>query len=88
LQVPQFLLEQAIAAGSGAACNIIVTQPRRISATGLAMRVAAERGEPVGGTVGYSVRLDSKQSARTRLLFCTTGWGFCKSLCSKFKSRL
>lgn len=27
----------------------------------------------VGGTVGYSVRLDSKQSARTRLLFCTTG---------------
>ncbi|PRW33164.1 P-loop containing nucleoside triphosphate hydrolase isoform A [Chlorella sorokiniana] len=72
-QVPQFLLEQAIAGGSGAACNIICTQPRRISAVGLATRVAAERGEQVGGTVGYSVRLDSKQSARTRLLFCTTG---------------
>jgi HrpA-like RNA helicase len=27
----------------------------------------------VGATVGYSVRLDSKTSARTRLLFCTTG---------------
>lgn len=48
LQVPQFLLEQAIAGGSGAACNIICTQPRRISAVGLATRVAAERGEQVG----------------------------------------
>eukprot|EP00887_Chlorella_sp_A99_P002300 scaffold10.g2300.t1 len=94
-EVPQYLLEQAIAAGEGAACNIICTQPRRIAAIGLAARVAAERSEqargtgalrrgagarvppaagaPVGGTVGYSVRLDSKQSARTRLLFCTTG---------------
>ena len=45
--MPQFLLEQAIAGGSGAACNIICTQPRRISAVGLATRVAAERGEQV-----------------------------------------
>ena len=72
--MPQFILEEAIASGAGAACSIICTQPRRISAVGLATRVAAERGEPApGGTVGYSVRLDSKQSARTRLLFCTTG---------------
>ena len=34
---------------------------------------AQERGEPVGGVIGYSVRLDTKRSARTRLLFCTTG---------------
>lgn len=73
LQVPQFILEEAVAAGRGAACSIICTQPRRISAVGLASRVSAERGEQVGSTVGYSVRLDSKQSARTRLLFCTTG---------------
>lgn len=59
--------------GKGADCNIIVTQPRRISALGLASRVAAERREEVGGTVGYSVRLDTKSSLRTRLLFCTTG---------------
>jgi HrpA-like RNA helicase len=72
-QVPQYVLEDAIASGRGAACNIICTQPRRISAVGLAARVAAERGEAVGETIGYSVRLDSKQSARTRLLFCTTG---------------
>ena len=72
-QVPQFILEDTIAKGEGGYCNIICTQPRRISAVGLAMRVAAERGESVGGSVGYSVRLDSKQSVRTRLLFCTTG---------------
>lgn len=36
-------------------------------------RVAAERGESVGATVGYSIRLESKQSANTQLLFCTTG---------------
>lgn len=34
---------------------------------------AQERREQVGGVVGYTVRLDSKRSARTRLLFCTTG---------------
>jgi len=32
-----------------------------------------ERGEVVGGTVGYSVRLDTRASAATRLLYCTTG---------------
>lgn len=62
-----------MAAGKGAACNIICTQPRRISAVGLALRVSAERGENVGQTIGYTVRLDSKRSAQTRLTFCTTG---------------
>ncbi|KFM23075.1 Putative ATP-dependent RNA helicase DHX57 [Auxenochlorella protothecoides] len=47
--------------------------PRRISAVGLAARVAAERGEAAGEVVGHAVKLDSKRSARTRLLFCTTG---------------
>jgi len=72
-QVPQFILESEIAAGRGGATNIIVTQPRRISAIGLAERVAAERCEKCGDVVGYSVRLESKQSSKTRLLFCTTG---------------
>ncbi|KAA6421632.1 MAG: putative ATP-dependent RNA helicase DHX57 [Trebouxia sp. A1-2] len=72
-QVPQYILEDAIAAGSGAACNIICTQPRRISAVGVSTRVAQERGEGVGSVVGYSVRLESRTSQRTRLLFCTTG---------------
>jgi HrpA-like RNA helicase len=74
--VPQYLLEDAVDRSMGGATSIIVTQPRRIAATGLAARVAAERGEELGGVVGYSVRLDNKTSAHTRLLFCTTGgWG-------------
>ncbi len=36
-------------------------------------RVAAERLEKVGNTVGYQIRLESSRSAATRLLFCTTG---------------
>ena len=72
-QVPQYILEEEVRVGRGGYCNIICTQPRRISALALASRVAYERGETVGSTVGYSVRLDSKQSAQTRLLFCTTG---------------
>lgn len=72
-QVPQFILEEAIANGAGSTCNIICTQPRRISAIGLASRVSAERAESIGETVGYSVRLERKMSSRTRLLFCTTG---------------
>jgi hypothetical protein len=40
---------------------------------GLAERVASERAEKTGDTVGYQIRLESKRSANTRLLFCTTG---------------
>ena len=72
-QVPQFILEDAIHANAGGACSIIVTQPRRLSAMAVAERVAAERCERVGQTVGYSIRLESKVSRDTRLLFCTTG---------------
>lgn len=70
-QVPQFVLEDAT--DKGAACNIIIAQPRRISAMSVAERVAAERGEDIGTTVGYTIRLESKAMANTRLLFCTTG---------------
>ena len=72
-QVPQFLFEAAVAAGKAGGVNILVAQPRRVAAVGLASRVAAERGERVGDIVGYSVRLDTKVSARTRITFCTTG---------------
>ncbi len=42
---------------------------RRISATSVAQRVAAERGEAIGETVGYQIRMEAKRSAATRLLF-------------------
>lgn len=72
-QVPQFILDQCIEAGAGSGCSIICTQPRRLAAIAVAERVAAERAERIGDTVGYSIRLESKRSSRTRLLFCTTG---------------
>lgn len=52
---------------------IVCTQPRRISAIGVAERVAQERDEKIGNLVGYQIRLESKTSSWTRLLFCTTG---------------
>lgn len=72
-QVPQFLLDHYIDSDRGSAINIICTQPRRISATGLADRVSAERCEKVGETVGYSIRLESRLSEKTCLTFVTTG---------------
>lgn len=70
-QVPQFLLEQA--SKNQAPVSIICTQPRRIAAMSVAERVSSERCEKVGGVVGYQVKLNSKVSSRTRLIFCTTG---------------
>ncbi|KAF5197625.1 Atp-dependent rna helicase protein [Thalictrum thalictroides] len=72
-QLPQFILEEEIACLRAADCNIICTQPRRISAISVSARIAAERGESIGETVGYQIRLEAKRSAQTRLLFCTTG---------------
>lgn len=72
-QLPQYILESEIEAGRGGSCNIICTQPRRISAMSVADRVAAERGEQLGESVGYQVRFEGMKGFATRLLFCTTG---------------
>jgi HrpA-like RNA helicase len=57
----------------GADTNIIVTQPRRISAIGVSDRIAAERCERVGETCGYVIRNEKKKSRHTKILLCTTG---------------
>ena len=75
-QVPQFILEDAIARGTGGHTRIICTQPRRLAATGVAARVAAERDEPLGvagGSVGYHIKGERRAHVGTSLLFCTTG---------------
>ncbi|KAL4289078.1 hypothetical protein HN51_056777 [Arachis hypogaea] len=72
-QIPQFILESEIESVRGAACNIICTQPRRISAMSVSERVAYERGEKLGESVGYKVRLEGMKGRDTHLLFCTTG---------------
>jgi hypothetical protein len=56
-QVPQFVLDACLAGGRGSTTSIVCTQPRRISAIGLAERVASERAEECGRSVGYSVRM-------------------------------
>ncbi|KZT19970.1 P-loop containing nucleoside triphosphate hydrolase protein [Neolentinus lepideus HHB14362 ss-1] len=68
-QVPQYLLESGIA-GSGI---IAVTQPRRVAATSLAARVAAEQGTTLGGLVGYSVRFDEVAGPDMRIKYMTDG---------------
>lgn len=60
--------------GRGAEFNAVVTQPRRISAVTVAERVAAEAGEELGTSVGYSVRFDSVlPRPYGAILFCTVG---------------
>ncbi|KAJ1696861.1 hypothetical protein LUZ63_005373 [Rhynchospora breviuscula] len=72
-QLPQYVLESEIESGRGAFCNIICTQPRRISAMSVAERVSTERGENLGESVGYKVRLEGMRGKDTHLLFCTSG---------------
>lgn len=57
-QVSQYVLDSWLQAGRGADCRILCTQPRRISAITIAERVAVERVEPLGESVGYQIRLD------------------------------
>ena len=76
--VPAFVLEDAILNSIGASTSIVVTQPRRVSAIGVASRVANERCEDVNsntnrGLVGYAIRGERKASRECRALFCTTG---------------
>ena len=72
-QSVQFILDELYSKGLGDCANIIVTQPRRISALGLADRVAEERCTRVGGEVGYIIRGESRRSRDTRITFVTTG---------------
>lgn len=51
--------------------QVIVLEPRRIAARASAARVAAERGETLGGHVGYAVRFDRREGPETRVLYVT-----------------
>ncbi|XP_039856737.1 ATP-dependent RNA helicase DHX29 [Simochromis diagramma] len=78
-QIPQFLLEDLLIGGTAAQpCNIVVTQPRRISAMSLACRVSQELGCEDGpgsksSLCGYQIRMENQSGDWTRLLYCTTG---------------
>ncbi|KAI5477732.1 hypothetical protein MNV49_005921, partial [Pseudohyphozyma bogoriensis] len=76
-QVPSFILEHDMRRGKPV--KVYCTEPRRISAISLAQRVSAELGEAPGACggrnslVGYSIRLDSKVSASSKIVYATTG---------------
>ncbi len=53
--------------------RVIVLEPRRLAARGAAQRMADERGEALGDTIGLSTRLERKVSARTRIEVVTDG---------------
>ncbi|CAF3771463.1 unnamed protein product [Rotaria sp. Silwood1] len=73
-QIPQYIIDDAIQHNQGAYCNVVVTQPRRISAISIAERVSWERCEDLGNSCGYSVRFESiLPRPYGSLLFCTVG---------------
>ena len=53
--------------------EILLLSPRRLAARAAAERMADLAGEPVGRTIGYATRLDSKRSAATRVTVMTEG---------------
>ena len=53
--------------------KVIVLEPRRLAARAAATRMASILNEPVGKTVGYSVRFESKVSPATRVEVVTEG---------------
>lgn len=76
-QVPAFVLEYHLS--KNRSCKVYCTEPRRISAISLARRVSEELGEQrmdVGTSkslIGYAIRLESKITDETRLVYATTG---------------
>lgn len=74
-QCPQYILEDALLSSNGAKTEIIVTQPRKIAAVSVADRVADERHEKIGNSVGYTVRFHRKapREAGGTIEFVTTG---------------
>jgi ATP-dependent helicase HrpB len=71
-RVPLALLN-SLPSDSAGANRILMLEPRRLAARGAAERLASGLSESVGQQVGYSVRLESRTSAVTRLEVLTVG---------------
>ncbi|KAJ0181763.1 hypothetical protein K1T71_002485 [Dendrolimus kikuchii] len=68
-QIPQLIHEQHLEG----TCTIAITQPRRVAAITVAMRVAAETNSEIGTIVGYSVRFEDVTSPITKVKYLTDG---------------
>jgi HrpA-like RNA helicase len=66
-QVPKYILQ------SSRSNKLVVTQPRRLAAVGVAKRVADELRCEIGGLVGYHIRGERKVTSETQVVFMTTG---------------
>ena len=53
--------------------RVIMLEPRRLAAVSAARWMAKSQGEQVGETIGYSIRFDTKTTARTRIEVVTEG---------------
>ncbi|MBR0037382.1 MAG: ATP-dependent helicase HrpB [Bacteroidales bacterium] len=53
--------------------KVLMLEPRRLAARQIAERLALNLGEPVGRTVGYRIRFESKVSDETRIEVLTEG---------------
>ncbi|CAJ0584811.1 unnamed protein product, partial [Mesorhabditis spiculigera] len=69
-QLPKLAL---LAGWCDAGGRIAITQPRRVAAISLAVRVSQEVGKELGDEVGYRVRFESQACEATRLLYMTDG---------------
>ncbi|HEU0306088.1 MAG TPA: ATP-dependent helicase HrpB [Lysobacter sp.] len=68
-QVPPALLDAPWLEGR----KIVMLEPRRVAARAAAHFMAKQRGEDVGGTIGYRIRFENKVSAATRIEVVTEG---------------
>ena len=68
-RIPLILLEEAWLEGQ----RIVMLEPRRLAARAAARRMAETLREPVGATVGFRVRGESRVGARTRIEVVTEG---------------
>ncbi|MBD9470730.1 ATP-dependent helicase HrpB [Pseudoxanthomonas sp. PXM01] len=68
-QVPLALLDQPWLQGR----KIVMLEPRRVAARAAAGFMAKQRGEAVGGTVGYRIRFENKVGPGTRIEVVTEG---------------
>ena len=71
-QIPQFLLDSWLLdwdSTNRRHVEIICTQPRRLSTIGVAERVAEERVEKIGNTVGYQVTFGASEDLTVKFHF-------------------
>src|SRR5579885_1879638 len=68
-QIPLALMDQPWVNGR----KLVMLEPRRLAARAAAYWMALRRGEPVGETVGYRTRFETRVSEKTRIEVVTEG---------------